>query len=342
MERRPPLLVGEEVDPLPVRREAVLADPGVERLGEDAGRTAGAVEEREEEAVRLAAGGPLHPEGDRLPVGRVARRAVEGGVLRRQVLRRLELLRGPVDRDDVDVDVRRGGGKGLALRREGELLAVRGDVEIGATADGEGGRVPVAGRQVDERRLRVGEVHPEDVAPLAVLPGVPAADEQGVGEDRLHLPLLHRVVLLPVALEVGAAGGPDVGDEEEPPSVGREAERADSAGNVGHLLRLAAGEREEPDLRRPGAGGEEGERGAVGRERGARVPLVEDGQGAGVLPVGVDAPEVRPALHLRQVRRGDREDDALPVAGDRRLGDPLHAVDVVDRQRPLRGGGREG
>ena len=342
VERRPPLHVGEEVDPLPVGREAVLADPRVERLGEDAGRAGGAVEEREEEAVRLVPGGPLHPEGDGLPVGRVARRAVEGGVLRRQIPRRLQLLGGAVDGNDPDVDVRRGGGEGLALRREGELLAVRGDVEVGAAADGEGGGVPVARGQVDERRLRVAEVHLQDVRPLAVFPGVPAADEEGVGEDRLHLPLLHRVVLLAVAVEVGAAGGPDVGDEEKPPAVGSESERSDAAGNVGLLLRLAAGEREEPDLGRPGAGREKRERRAIGREGGTRVLLVEDRQGAGALPVGVDAPEVRPALHLREVRRRDREDDALPVAGDRRLGDPLHAVDVVDRQRPLRGGGREG
>ncbi len=341
-ERRPPLHVGEEEDPLSVRVEAVVADPRVERLGEDAARAGRPVEEGEEEAVRLVPGGPLHPEGDRLPVGGVLRGAVEGRVLRGEVLRRLQLLGRAVHRDDEDVDVRREGGVRVAARREGELLPVGRDVEVGAAADGEGGGVEVAGRQVDERGLRVGEVHPEDVRPLAVLPGVPVPHEEGVGEDRLHLPLLHRLVLLLVAVEVGAAGGPDVGDEEEAPAVGREAERADAPGDVGLLLGLAPGDRQEPDLRRAGAGGEEGERRAVGRERRARVALVEDRQGAGVLPVGVDAPEVRPALDGRQVGRRDGEGDAPSVGRDDGLGHPLHLVEVVDRHGPLLGSGGEG
>ncbi len=340
-ERRPSLHVGQEEDPLPVRVEAVVADPGVEGLGEDAARPARPVEEREEEAVRLVAGGPLHPEGDRLPVGRVLRGAVEGRVLRGEVLRRPQLLGRSVHRDDENVDVRREGGIRIAARREGEFLAVGRDVEIGAAPDGEGGGVEVAGRQVDERGLRVGEVHPEDVRSFPVLPGVPVPHEEGVGEDRLHLPLLHRLVLLLVALEVSAAGGPDVGDDEEALAVGREAEGADAPGDVGLLLGFTSRDRQEPDLRGAGAGGEEGERRAVGREGRVRVALVEDGQGPGVLPVGVDAPEVRPPLDGRQVGRRDGEGDAPSVGRDDGLGHPLHLVEVVDRHRPLLGSGGE-
>ena len=342
-ERRPPLHVGEEEDPLPVRVEAVVADPGVERLGEDAARAGRPVEEGEEEAVRLVAGGPLHPEGDRLPVGRVARGAVEGRVLRGEVLRRLQLLGRAVDRDDPDVDVRREGRVRVAVRREGELLAVGRDVEVGAAADGEGGGVEVARRQVDERGLRVGEVHPEDVRPLPVLPGVPVPHEEGVGEDRLHLPLLHRLVLLPVARR------------------GRRRTRARRRRRGGAACRRArSGRRRRRRGRRSssrarprrrgrnqtcgvaGAGGEERERRAVGREGGARVALVEDRQGAGVLPVGVDAPEVRPALDGRQVGRRDGEGEAPAVGCDDGLGHPLHLVEVVDRRGPLLGSGGEG
>ena len=156
-EGRPALHVGEEEDPLAVRVEAVVVDPGVERLGEDAARAGRPVEEGEEEAVRLVAGGPLHPESDRPAVGRVLRRAVEGRVLRGEVLRRLQLLGRPVHRDDEDVDVRREGRVRVAVRREGELLAVGRDVEVGAAADARrrGSRSrPASGRREGPSRRR--------------------------------------------------------------------------------------------------------------------------------------------------------------------------------------------
>jgi hypothetical protein len=166
------------------------------------------------------------------------------------------------------------------------------------------------------------------------------ANEEAIGDVRLHLPLLHGLVLLAVAGRVGAALGPHLGGEDETLAVGREEEAAHPAGNVGLLLRLAAPGREEEDPGVPGTGGEEREHRPVGGEGWARVALVGQGQRAGALAVGVDAPEVGLPPDRAQVGRGHREGDAAAVGRDRGLGDALHRVEVRDGEGALLGGAR--
>ena len=89
--------------------------------------------------------------------------------------------------------------------------------------------------------------------------------------------------------------------------------------------------RQEEDLGVARPRGQEREHRPVRREGGARVALVGDGQRAGVLAVGVDAPDVRLPLDRGEIGRGHREGDAPAVGRQRGLGDALHAVEVGDR-----------
>ena len=80
----------------------------------------------------------------------------------------------------------------------------------------------------------------------------------------------------------------------------------------GQRPRLASLGREEPDLRRPVTGAEEGDRGAVGRPRGRGVGL------AGCEPLGIagataDAPQRRDVPIGGRIVRPQHVDDLLPV-----------------------------
>ena len=174
------------------------------------------------------------------------------------------------------------------------------------------------------------------MGPLAVLPVGPMAIEQPVGEMDLELRLLSRVVDLLVAGRIGAALGIHVRGESEPAAVRGKERPADSSREVRLLPRLPAVQGQEEDLRGPGAGGDEGQGPAVGREARRRVGLVGMGQRPSVAAVGVDAPELRPALHGREVGSGELVDDALAVRGQDGLLDALQPVEVANRERALR------
>ena len=178
-ERCPALDVRREEDLLSVGSEAEGAHPRVERLGDDPARPGHAVVDREHGAVGLVPGHALHPVGDHSAVRGVARRAVERAVRRGHVPGRGQRFGRPVDRDDPQVGVRRGGGLRVAVRREDQLLAVGGDVEVRAAAHGEGGGVEVARREVARGRLRVGEVQQQQVGALCRPPRRPSGGRGG-------------------------------------------------------------------------------------------------------------------------------------------------------------------
>jgi hypothetical protein len=145
-----------------------------------------------------------------------------------------------------------------------------------------------------------------------------------------------------VAGRIGAAGGRDVGREDDEAAVLREARGVDPAGELRLLLRLAAAERQEEELRVARARRDERERLPVRGEERVLVARVAGGERTGVRPVRIDAPERNGPLFRGPVVRSDGVDDRPAVRGDRRLPDGLRAVEVVERERAAdvgRGGG---
>src|SRR4029079_750722 len=121
----PRLYLGKEVDRLRVARPGEVVDPGVEALGQRAGRARRAVEEDETEAIRLFARALLRAPRDPFAVRREPRGPVERGVRRGQVSR---LTSG--ERLQPDVGVGREGLDRVGVGGVNELPAVGRDVEV--------------------------------------------------------------------------------------------------------------------------------------------------------------------------------------------------------------------
>ena len=237
------------------------------------------------------------------------------------------------------------GGEALDLAAVGghdaEFAAERSaDLALGGAVGGEGdpaaigredGVGVVVGAAGELGGFAVGGVDAEEV-----MPGVDAVAERVAA-------------VVDVAHDGGAglavvgyeAGGVDVDDGDQGGAVGRPDAAFDGVGEVGESARLAAGEREKPDLAGGigvgGVGGaEEGELRAVGRPDGGAVARTGGQLAIAVGVVEGDGADVRLGGHGFARGAGGDVGDGRAVGGDCGSGDGGQVEDQLGRDRLAR------
>jgi hypothetical protein len=172
------------------------------------------------------------------------------------------------------------------------------------------------------------------VVALAVVPGVPVAEEQAVEDLRLDLALPRELVAGRGLLELLARRrvGLDGEAQEQALAVGEDLQVLDVEREARELRRLAALERHAPDLRGAAARREEHERAAVGQPARARVVRLVRGQPAQARAVGADEPDVEAPAVRGDVGRALFEEQRAAVGRDLPTREALHRQHVVDRE----------
>jgi hypothetical protein len=230
-----------------------------------------------------------------------------------------------------------GHGAGLQavqdLGGEHHFLAVRSDGHFLHAAPGEGGHVGVQVRhQIHRALVQLHAVQVEQVAALAVFPGVPVPEQQLVVDHAGGL-LLGQLGVVGHGLGHGHAGVDFHGDEEAVDG-GHQFHVADAQVQVGELGGLAAGGVDVPDLHAAAAGAQE-EQGAV--HAPARVPVTGRvaGQALGLAAVGAAEPDVGAAAVGLEVGGAHVVGHPLPVRRDLGIADAVHGQHVMNGEGML-------
>ena len=182
------------------------------------------------------------------------------------------------------------------IGNEDQLLPVRRKVILQTAAELERRRVELAGREIAD--LAGGHFGQQDMRALAVLPIGPVAIEQAIGHVGLQLAFTPALGDLLVARVVGAAFGVDVARKRDPFPIGRPQRIAGARRYVGDLARLAAGDRQDVQVRIAVAGTREEDELAVARKHRRRFTFLAKRELARFAAAAVDHPEVAHLLRF--------------------------------------------
>jgi hypothetical protein len=314
-----------------VGRELQRAGRTIPVRGDVAGGAGGQVTRFDLEAVGFEGRAAHRQVIKRLAVAREQRIAVPGLIGIGQVHRRQRTVGRR--REQIEVGA---PGFGLAgdARREHQRLAIRREGVFGLVAEGLGRHVAVDALADPGRRgfgLAVGaEVGDEELAAATVHPGIPVADEELVEHDAGGLLRGAFIETLPGAVE-RVAVGEDFQRDGDLTAVRRQLEGADVERIVGDLHRLAAGERQLPDLHRTRTRAQEIDRLAVaGPARTDRGRTLRGEPARRGRAIGRHQPQALQALVRGVVGFAQLEGELAAIRRQARIGDAIEVDEIVD------------